>query len=80
MAAAGARVAPAGGGRATAAVSLLLGGMAAAGAAVVGYRLVAATEVRALIADLRTPAGEDDATRAAASSVAAAGGPEGEWG
>ena len=76
----GARLAPAGSGRAGAAMSLVLGGGAGAAAAVAGYRVVAAGEIRDLLGELRAPRpGEDGEDAAVPASLGSAGGPEGEW-
>jgi putative peptidoglycan lipid II flippase len=78
-AAGGARLAPAGGGRASAAMALFLGGTAGVAAAIAGYRVLAAAEVRELVAEVRAPEGEGGEPPAPPAPLAAAGVPDGEW-
>jgi len=77
-AAGAARLAPAGSGRAGAAMSLLLGGGAGLAAAVAGYRVLAATEIRVLVAELRAPAGPDGQP-SLPPALSTSGRPDGEW-
>jgi len=83
MAAGAVRVAPMGQGRVAALTSLLLGGTAAAVAVVAGYRVLAMEEVRALFAELRSPAaahGGDQQAPGPLPEPAAVGAADGEWG
>jgi hypothetical protein len=77
-AAGGARLAPAGSGRTGAAMSLLLGGAAGAAAAVAGYRVLAADEIRDLLSELRAAAPSPEEA-AAPSTLVSSGRTEDEW-